>query len=302
MVTGTANRTIVKYGIYQFTQEERESVRLRIQTSVIREPSVEYLNYKFQKPKGFYGYYQLMGDDYVIQSGEINFIDQVVYEFVNHQLIYTQLAQCINLNTYNVVAALASGLGATFIIGEPSPFNVPPIQPDRIIFKLFSNTTLVVNVAHEVLADYCGFPPTRDQTFPDYGTHNSTPPEENPDDPGFDIGTPPYDAGTQDNGETYVPEPGTPEPDYPDARVYNWTLMWHYYDQPSVHRTATGSTTGPLYAPRVERRAGSSSGTKNMAIAFDAGSPPAVVTVILETNVPLSEPDAYFIIESFTAT
>lgn len=301
-MSGTSNRTIVQYGVYQFTEDELNAFRLRVDASVIRQPTVEYLNYKYQKPRSFYGYWQLMSGAKVQAYGELNFTEQTVIELTNYTLLATQLAQCINLNTFNTVAALADGLGATIIAGDPIPFPAPPFEPDRIVFKLFSNTTLVVAVSHETLQQVCGFPVDRETDLPPAGGENGTPPEPNPDDPPYDIGTPPYDEDTQDDGETYVPTGGDEEYPYPDDTPYTWTLVWHYYDQPSVHRTETGTATGPLSNPRMVNRGPSGGGGKDLAIEFSSEGGAATVTAVFFANVPLSEPDDYGIIESFSAT
>ena len=298
----SATRTIVRYGIYKFTEEELASLRLRISTSVIREPSPKYTNYEWTKEKSFFGHWQLLKGDYICAYGDINFVDQILYEEENLRLKLTQLANCINLNTYNVVAALAAGLGASYIIGEPTPFNAPPFQFDRILIKNYSNATIVVQVDAETEDNPCGFPVDREDNLPQAGGHNDQPPEPNPLDEPFDLGTPPYDSGTRDNGETYVPEAAPEEPVYSENRAYTWTIRWRYYDgTPATPRVESGIATGPLYPPRVAVRPSSFPGLKNVAIEFEAGSPPTIQTARIDLNVPLSEPDPYFIIVEFSA-
>lgn len=268
---------------------------------MIREPSPRYVNYEWTKEKGFFGHWQLLKGDYVFAYGDIHFVDQILYEEENLRLKMTQLANCINLNTYNVIAALAQGLGATLTIGQQVPFAAPPMQFDRILIKCFSNATIVVQVTAETEDDPCGFPVERDDQLPEAGTHNGTPPEPNPLDEPFDLGTAPYDAGSQDDGETYVPDEVPEVPEYPEARQYSWTLRWRFGTQPTNIRTETGTTTGPIYSARVANRPTSTPGAVAVAIEFESGNPVTLNTAVVVAPVPVEQAEGFLVIVSFTA-
>jgi hypothetical protein len=301
MAITIGSRTIVNYGIYKFSEEELKAVKIRILASAIRQPANLYQNFKYQKPRSFYGYWQLMSGDYVRSFGELRFENELIWEDYNQRLVETALTMCANQTTFQLVQALATGLGGTTLDVTFTPFNCPPFEYDRIVFKLFSNTTLDLTVQSEALDILCDFAPTRNPELPGSPPASPTEPTPNPDDAPYDQGSAPYDQGSRDNGETYVPEGTEPPPPFPGTGMYDYVLTWRYYDQ-STLRTAPGSAAGPLSLPYNTNTPGSTSGTTSRSISIKTGPTQTPEVIILEVNVPASEPDPYFIIVNFVAT
>lgn len=210
-----AERTIVNYGVYQFTEAEKQAYRLRVYTQVIRKPVNEYLNLKFQKYQSFYGYAQLMNGSHVHRTIQLEYEAECIFEYTASDNLNTFL---ISAHTYGVLQSIANLAAAGGGVPDINPLD-PPLYPmpfDRIVFKLFSDTTMLVytDIVEMPTLEITPALPT-DEESDDPEPLSDTAPEENPLDDPYDIPTAPYDPATQDSGETYspeVPEEGTGTP------------------------------------------------------------------------------------------
>lgn len=207
-----AERTIVNYGIYQFTEEEKRSYRLRVYTQVIRKPINESLNLKYQKHQSFYGYAQLMNGNHVHQTIQLQYESECIFEYTASDNLSTFLLSAHTTGVLQSIANLAVLHGG---IPDVNPLD-PPLYPmpfDRLVFKLFSNTTLLVYTDIENLPTLEITPALPyDESSDDPEPLSDTAPVSNPLDEPYDIPTAPYDTATADNGETYNPQ--IPEPIY----------------------------------------------------------------------------------------
>lgn len=205
-------RVIVKYGVYQFSEEEKTAYRLRVYTQVIRQPSNQSLNTKYQKHQSFYGYAQLMDGDFVHRTIQLQYEKECIFEYIAsdswNTLVTGSYQYGIILTVSNAVVALG---GSPLVLVEPS-LPLFPMAFDRIVFKLFNNTTLAVFTEVLNFPELPNVASEFDTLSDEPPEPSSTAPEENPEDEGFDIPTLPYDPATDDGGETY--DPPRPEPVY----------------------------------------------------------------------------------------
>lgn len=210
-----SERTIVNYGVYQFEEAEKQAYRLRVYTQVIRHPVNESLNTKFQKIQSFYGYAQLMNGNHVHRTIQLRYESECIFEYTASDNLNTFL---ISAHTYGILQSIANLAVLSGGVVDVNPLD-PPLYPmpyDRIVFKLFSNTTLLVytDIVEMPTLEITPALPT-DEESDDPEPLSDTTPTENPLDTPYDIPTPPYVPSTQDNGETYspeVPEEGTGTP------------------------------------------------------------------------------------------
>lgn len=205
-------RTIVNYGVYQFEDVERMAYRLRVYAQVIRHPINESLNTKFQKVQSFYGYAQLMNGNHVHSTIPLKYEAECIFEYTASDNLNTFL---ISAHTYGILQSIANLAAAGGGIPDINPLD-PPLYPmpfDRIVFKLFSNTTMLVYtdvVEMPTLEITPALPVDGESDDPE--PLSDTAPTENPLDEPYDIPTEPYNPVTADNGETY--NPATPPPVY----------------------------------------------------------------------------------------
>lgn len=207
-------RTIVNYGVYQFTEEEKQAYRVRLYTQVIRHPQNESINTKFQKLQSFYGYAQLMNGSHVHRTIQLRYEAECIFEYTASDNLNTFL---ISAHTYGILQSIANLAVLSGGVVEVDPLD-PPLYPmpfDRIVFKLFSDTTLLVytDIVEMPTLEITPALPT-DAESDDPEPLSDTEPVENPLDEPYDIPTPPYNPTTEDNGETYspeIPEEGTGE-------------------------------------------------------------------------------------------
>ena len=199
-------RTIVQYGVYQFTEEEKQAYRLRVYTQVIRHPENESLNLKYQKYHSFYGYAQLMNGNHVHRTVPLQYESECILEFTQSDNLNTFLNAAFTYGVLQSIANLAVLHGGT---PEINPLDPPlyPVPFDRVLFKLFSNTTLLVYTDFEPLPTLEITPalPWANQSD-DPVPLSGTQPSANPLDAPYDLPTAPYDLPTADNGETYNPQ------------------------------------------------------------------------------------------------
>lgn len=224
-----AERTLVQFGVYQFDDVEKRAYRLRVMAQVIRHPENESLNLKLQKFRGFYGYAQLMNNDFVHQTIPIEYEKQCLFEYYAHDNLNTLYASALQLGTLRTIsnAVQSLGGGGLVIIGSTLPFF--PMPYDRMVFKLFNNTTLLVFTEVINLPDLPDVPQQFDDETATPTPSSDTQPVSNPADPGYDLPSNPYDPATDDNGESYDPERPAP--------VYTGTFLCRVY------------FTQPLYGP-----------------------------------------------------
>lgn len=216
-------RIIVNYGVYQFSDEERHAYRLRLLATVIREPGNKYESVKPQKPESFYGYAQLMNGDFVHQLIRLSFSAQCVFEYFNHDALANLYGSVWQYGTVQTVSNAVVALGGSPLTLVRSDLTFFPMPYDRVVFKLFNDTTLAVATEVIALPEIPDFTPEWDEATAEPLARSTTQPTPNPLDPPYDIGTAPYDPETDDNGETYSPE--VPEPPLTgDTGTYQFTI------------------------------------------------------------------------------
>lgn len=204
-------RAIVNYGIYVFEPEDRQCFRCRLTTQVERIPGNLSSNFKLQKPRSFYGYAQLMWGKWVVETKAIEYETQLLFDFVNDLGQLAILEYCHAQQTRDNIIALSGCIpGCVLQPGEQQIAGLWRFAYDRVVFKLFNDTTLLVNTDRQEFYNPCNVPLI-------FGDESYTPPEpsetdvpENPLDPGYDIPTAPYDPPSSDFGETYNPQRGEP--------------------------------------------------------------------------------------------
>lgn len=214
-------RVIVQYGVYLFDPEDLECFRLRVLTQIERKPEGAYENFKYQKPQSFYGYAQLMFGQWVVETKQLQYEQELLFEWTNDLGQLAILTYCAAQQNRNNLIALSGCIpGCALAPGEQPIPGLWKFPYDRIVFKLFANTTLLVNTDRQEFANPCEVPLV-------WGDEGYIPPEspgtnvpENPNDPGYDIPTPPYYEPDDDFGETYNPE----EPEEPEPTVQCWVF------------------------------------------------------------------------------
>lgn len=241
-------RIIVNYGVYQFSDEERHAYRLRLLGTVIREPGNKSESVKPQKPEAFYGYAQLMNGDYVHSLIRLSFSAQCIFEYFNHDALNNLYGSAWQYGTVQTVsnAVVALGGSALTLVRSELPFF--PMPYDRIVIKLFNDTTLAVSTEVIGLPEISGFTPTWDEATAEPLGRSTTEPTPNPLDPPYDIPTPPYDSETDDNGETYSPETAEP-PLTGDTGTYRFTITCRYLTNFDTGATTEVTQTYDIPAP-----------------------------------------------------
>ncbi len=222
-----AERTIVQYGVYQFSPEEKRAYRLQVFAQVLTQPGNRYANERLPKERSFYGYAQLMNGDFVVRTVQLEYTNQCIFEFTQSDNLNTWLMSAHIRGVLISIGNLASALGFT---SEVNPIDTLtyPLAYDRIVFRLFNNTTLLVFTRIVELPELEIAPNTVEDTGSgepvDTSSTTATP---NPYDPGYDVPTLPYDPSTDDNGETYDP----PRPPVIQTGNFKCTVYWRsdYY-------------------------------------------------------------------------
>lgn len=199
-------RVIVNFGVYQFTNEQRAQRRLRLTSQVERMPDNQSLNFRLQKPRSFYGWAQVMSGPWVIETIELLYEYQLLIDWentVNQQQIFHY---CTQLNTAQNAAQILAAVsgGAEILPGQT--INIERAPFDRVVFKLFSNTTLIIADTTEPFINPCGAPTEIDTLTPPLSEPSPLDVPENPLDSPYDVPDPPYDLPSADDGETYNPQ------------------------------------------------------------------------------------------------
>lgn len=241
-------RIIVNYGVYQFTEEEKQAQRLRVLIKVIRQPTNKYESLKPQKPESFYGYAQLMNGNYIHKMMPLRFNEECIYEWFNDKALDTlekySMQLGIGIAIRNAVVALG-GVGGDVVINSALLF---PLPYDRIVFKLHGTTTIAVNTEVLALPEFEGVISDWDESSAAPSASTDTQPTPNPLDPPYDIPTPPYDDETDDNGETYSPD--APEPPLTgDTGLYRFAISCRYLANLDTGATAVINEQYDIPAP-----------------------------------------------------
>lgn len=245
-------RTLVKYGVYQFSQEEKRAYRLRLMSQVIRHPDTEYQNLKYQKYKGFYGYAQLMNGDFVHQTIPIEFEKQCLLEYFAHDNLNTLYNSALQLGTLRTIsnAVQSLGGGGLLIVGSTLPFF--PMPYDRVVVQLHSNTTLLLFTEVINLPDLADVPQQFDDETAVPSESSETQPESNPLDEGFDVPSQPYDPITDDNGESYDPQRPVVQPTGTFLARITFTQPLYGSGQYTFENTLTDPQPAPVREDTVQ--------------------------------------------------
>lgn len=241
-------RIIVNYGVYQFSDEERHAYRLRLLATVIREPGNKYESVKPQKPESFYGYAQLMNGDFVHRIIRLSFSAECVFEYFNHDALNTLYGTIWQFGTVQTISNAVVSLGGSPLVLVPSDLTFFPMPYDRVVFKLFNDTTLAISTEVIALPEVQGFVPEWDEATAEPLGRSQTQPTPNPLDEPYDIGTAPYDDETDDNGETYSPQ--TPEPPLTgETGMYQFSITVRYLSNFDTGATAEITQSYAIPAP-----------------------------------------------------
>lgn len=225
-------RNLVVRGVIIPTLEERQAQSWDVNVYVERLPDQRYVNTKYPRDESFYGYCQVLLEDVVLQTVELRFERQQVLS-ISRELLQVQ---------YNLLCFLKK---TTDALEATDPafstlLTLPFINVDRIVFQLFSNTTLTVELVDTPFNESC------DEVvlaFESVGGSENPKPDvapENPLDPPFDVGTPSY-FPPDDGGDTY--SPATP------PATGTWTATIDFFDN-EVAFNCTGKT-GTVSVPGV---------------------------------------------------
>lgn len=229
-----AGRTIVQYGVYRFTPEEKQGYRIRVCGEVIRIPGNRYLNLKYPKEEGFYGYAQLMAGDFVAETVQLSYEKQIIFEFTQSDLLYTLYSSSQYSAIIQSIGNLASAMGFPLVDADPYEYDFFPLPFDRVVIRLFNDTTYQVFTEVLPLPEVPNLVPLFDEASDDPPDPSGVTPTPNPLDPGYDIPSPAYDPSTNDDGETYNPprpEPTQGEPGTQQIVRIEYRLPY-FYDPP----------------------------------------------------------------------
>lgn len=214
-------RAIVNYGVYKFTEEQRSQYSVRVTAQIERKPDTCYENLKYQQSVSFYGYAQFMIEDWVALTIPLENEYQQILEWSNDATQNEIHHACTRYSTAVDIADGLSQLGASITVAPIIPVVVIPLPYDRVLFKLFSNATLLVEVTTEPFVNICDAPVQEYGGEPVLSEPSNRDVEPNSEDSPYDVPDPPYDEPTADNGETYNPQ--RPEPtNGEDGQVYAW--------------------------------------------------------------------------------
>lgn len=207
-------RFIEKFGVLEFTDEERASLDLIVTSDVIQLPFSEYANTKTNPFKSHYGYAAFMFKEYVLNVVDIQFRRQVI---IYKDRFLVQLAWQEYCNSQKIIDAV------TVTSEPPTKVDYPMWICDRILFKLEPGVILEIFKSH-ISPVVCGAgieeskrdvpppapppppPDNPDAPLPTPDTPQQPPPESDP--PGNKIPlSAPYKPATNDGGNTYVRNP-----------------------------------------------------------------------------------------------
>lgn len=199
---------------------------------VLATPLNYSANYRYRIPKLFYGYAQFLWRRRVVQTVALEFANQVVFHDVNFAQQIAASLKCLQSEVNQSIANLGQYLGASSIITEGYQHSWPELLFDRIVFQLDPGWLIKVYTRGDEI-ERCD--PDDAPSLPAPGAP-SVPTPENGGQAGQN-GLPevsePYDPGTNDDGDTYKPEPPdpgddtyvpTPDPDGAYRCTYGGTL------------------------------------------------------------------------------
>lgn len=262
-------RIIVNYGVYQLSEAERSAFRLNVYTQVEKRPANVYDNFKYQKPQSFYGYAQFMIGEWVYRTVQLEYENQLIYQFNNWQGQQAILLYCATQQTRDNIIALSTCIPACALApGEQTLVGVWRVPVERIVFKLHAESTLLVNTDVLLFANPC-------QALITYADVGYTPPPlsqtdvpPNPLDDPYDIPDAPY-AEPDDGGETYNPQ-RPEEPIGGEDRPYQVTTNARYISNLETGATAefpqTYTVQGPVFDGGKKSRVSESGGSTTVEI------------------------------------
>lgn len=189
----SVKRTISGKGEIKIPIEYAKAKNIYLYTQVIRRVQTPSLNFTFNPDKGFYAHVSFCIDDYVLQTYDINFKEQVFY--IYEGMFAQQLV--------SLICAVRELLGRQPLINSHE-HNI--FLPNRIKFECFSTTAIILTLKGEKL-DLCDEDDSKPNPPPN-------PPPRIPEIP-FDTGTEvdrpyvddPNNEGTNPNGlDDFKPE------------------------------------------------------------------------------------------------
>lgn len=188
MTLTTIRRNIREKGLIIFSEAIKNARDVLVYVTVeLDEQYSDSLNYKYNRPKGFYGYAQVIRGDFVVQSVPLDYGQQLIYEFHNEEANSLHQIRKMLLDSHPGVTL--NNIIARGTLDDFVAFRLPPF---------------CVGIVQLVYSDY-----DDDEAATTYGNGDGfTPPGTLPE--GYSRATsPPYDGGS-DGGYTSGSGSGIP--------------------------------------------------------------------------------------------
>lgn len=228
-------RTISGKGEIKIPIEYAKAKNIYLYTQVIRRVKTPSLNFTWNPDKGFYAHVSFCIDDYVLQTYDINFVEQVFY--IYDGMFAQQLV--------SLICAVREILNRQPLI-DSHEHNI--FQPNRIKFECFASSAIELTLKGEKL-DLCDEGDSKPNAPP------NPPPRlpELPPETAIEVDRPYQD---DPNNEGTEPNPGDefkPDTDFPiGGECESLTVRWVTVDSLGVVNNVDRIVFGPVEGQRIE--------------------------------------------------
>lgn len=237
-----ASRRLSGKGTIRTNAEMREKSRMMVLNSqILRKPTNEYLNYKYEPPRGFYGTLVFLRNGLVQSCLQIEFpLQTFVFYPGNDGEVMRQLA-CVNQEILQSIANLGSALGLTpiSIENETKDWQSLEYYWDTAQLVCYTDAAILLEL-YTVYYDICEELEDSPPPPPEPPSPSQPLPEKSPGDP-LEVDEP-YPEDTEDQHQPNPLDDGYEEPPTPIGTacvVKSFTLVWKQGDT-GTPNTVTG--------------------------------------------------------------
>lgn len=153
----TVSTSVGESDVLALTEEQRAAIYREWYFQLVVPPVTEYLNLKYPRYQGFYGYCQIMSGDYVVQTVPLQYVNQRIYSESTAEFIESvDFDACIYRFLKRAIKLYSVAPGVVDDTPDSAKVVVVKTRTTSLRFRLLPGVAANVTLVYGKFASSCG--------------------------------------------------------------------------------------------------------------------------------------------------